>query len=63
MLGQPPAQVYVHPNLASIGRLHMALLCDYDAAGDLGNLDLLDPETAAKLPALMRLKAALYRRV
>ncbi len=29
--------------------------------GDLGNLDSLDPEAAAKLPGLMRLKRALYR--
>ncbi|KXZ49624.1 hypothetical protein GPECTOR_20g481 [Gonium pectorale] len=28
--------------------------------GDLGNLDSLDPEAAAKLPALMKLKRALY---
>ncbi len=29
--------------------------------GDLGNLDQLDTDAAAKLPALMKLKAALYR--
>ena len=29
-------------------------------AGDLGNLDALDPAAAAKLPALMALKASLY---
>ena len=29
--------------------------------GDMGNLDQLDPDTAAKLPGLMKLKRALYR--
>lgn len=29
-------------------------------AGDLANMDALDPESAAKLPALMALRGAIY---
>lgn len=36
------------------------LACITVPAGDLANMDALDPESAAKLPALMALRGAIY---
>ena len=41
-------------------QLGMYVLCLFVSTGDLGNLDALDSDTAAKLPNLMKLKKALY---
>eukprot|EP00879_Flechtneria_rotunda_P030112 GHRR01032678.1.p1 GENE.GHRR01032678.1~~GHRR01032678.1.p1 ORF type:complete len:103 (+),score=6.08 GHRR01032678.1:297-605(+) len=36
------------------------LVCLSTTAGDLANMDALDPESASKLPALMALRDAIY---